>query len=69
MADPTTNLPSQDLNRLAEQVARILGLQRFDDLSAGDIARAGCSSTKSTGCSSVSRGCSIETLAGTPTKG
>ncbi len=51
----TANLSQDDLNRIAEQVARILDLQKLDDLGAESAlfvrsTRSGVCSTKSTAC-------------------
>lgn len=58
---PDTSISREELGRIAEQVARILNLQKLDDLTGEDAARIGCSSGVSTGCSSKSVGCQIGT--------
>ncbi len=62
--------PTEDRD-LLEKLERnqVLLLQKIEDLTSEEGLFAKCSSTKSTGCSSISKGCSIETLAGMSPQG
>jgi hypothetical protein len=55
-------LSQDELNRLAEQVARILALQKLEDGSTIEAIAFG-RSTMSKVCSAASRGCEIHTSA------
>jgi hypothetical protein len=61
VAQALPNLSREDLNRIAEQVAKILGLQQLDDGSTAEAAALFGRSTMSKVCSARSVGCEIHT--------